>query len=84
VVNHNAGDLVAVAVLPAGIMRRFTWSGPAPALDPLARWVCADVLTTGDLTVSGMIVPGEGSRARAGSSGCYWRGPIPAGSTARK
>jgi hypothetical protein len=61
VINSNPGD---VAVLPAGIMRRFTWSGPAPVLDPLARWVRADVLSTGDLTISGLIVPGEGSRAR--------------------
>jgi hypothetical protein len=28
------------------------------------RWVRADILTTGDLTVSGVIVSGEGSRAR--------------------
>ncbi|MGH3967351.1 MAG: hypothetical protein ACRDTV_04330, partial [Mycobacterium sp.] len=55
----------AVAVLPAGTMRRFCWSGPAPVLDPLQRWVRADVLTTGDLTISGVTVPGEGSRARA-------------------
>jgi hypothetical protein len=51
-------------VLPAGIMRRFTWSGPAPVLDPLPRWVRADVLMTGDLTVSGEIVLGEGDHAR--------------------
>jgi hypothetical protein len=63
-VNSNPGDPGTVAVLPAGIMRRFTWSGPAPVLDPLPRWVRADVLTTGDLTISGVIVPGEGSRAR--------------------
>jgi hypothetical protein len=63
-INGNPGDPGAVAVLPAGIMRRFTWSGPAPVLDPLARWVRADVLTTGDLTISGVNVPGEGSRAR--------------------
>lgn len=54
-----------VMVLPAGSMRRFAWSGPAPVLDPLPRWVRADVLTTGDLTVSGITVPGEGARARA-------------------
>ncbi|OBG20616.1 hypothetical protein [Mycobacterium sp. 852002-51057_SCH5723018] len=54
-----------VAVLPAGTMRRFSWSGPAPVLDPLPRWVRADVLTTGDLAVSGVTVPGEGDRARA-------------------
>ncbi|WP_374101696.1 hypothetical protein [Mycobacterium sp. SM1] len=54
-----------VAVLPAGIMRRFSWSGSAPALDPLPRWVRADVLITGDLTISGMTVLGENSRARA-------------------
>jgi hypothetical protein len=45
-------------------MRRFTWAGPAPVLDPLPRWLRADVLTTGDLTVSGATVLGEGDRAR--------------------
>jgi hypothetical protein len=54
-----------VAVLPAGTMRLFSWSGPAPVLDPLPRWVRADVLTTGDLTISGVVVPGEGNHARA-------------------
>lgn len=53
-----------VAVLPAGTMRRFRWSGPAPVLDPLPRWLRADVLTTGDLTISGTTVFGEGDRAR--------------------
>jgi hypothetical protein len=54
-----------VAVLPADSMRRFTWAGDAPVLDPLPRWVRADVLSTGDLTVSGRTIPGEGDRARA-------------------
>ena len=54
-----------VAVLPAGTMRRFSWSGPAPVLDPLPRWVRADVLSTGDLIISGVTVPGEGTHARA-------------------
>ena len=53
-----------VAVLPAGTMRRFAWSGPASVLDPLPRWLRADVLTTGDLTISGTTVIGEGNRAR--------------------
>ena len=53
-----------VAVLPAGTMRMFFWSGPAPVLDPLPRWVRADVLSTGDLTISGVTVPGEGAHAR--------------------
>jgi hypothetical protein len=53
-----------VAVLPAGSMRRFAWSGPAPVLDPLPRWLRADVLSTGDLAISGLVVPGEGDRAR--------------------
>jgi hypothetical protein len=53
-----------VAVLPADSMRRFSWSGPAPVLDPLPRWVRADVLATGDLRISGRLVPGEGTRAR--------------------
>jgi hypothetical protein len=53
-----------VAVLPAGSMRNFPWAGAAPVLDPLPRWVRADVLTTGDLTISGRLVPGEGGRAR--------------------
>jgi hypothetical protein len=53
-----------VAVLPVDSMRRFAWAGDAPVLDPLPRWVRADVLTTGDLTIGGRIVPGEGGRAR--------------------
>jgi hypothetical protein len=72
---HYPGDWAAVAgtinrapaevaVLPADTMRRFTWSGPAPVLDPLPRWLRADVLATGDLTVSGTTVLGEGDRAR--------------------
>ncbi len=57
------GQPAEVAVLPAGIMRRFAWSGSAPVLDPLPRWLRADVLTTGDLNISGVTVPGEGNRA---------------------
>jgi len=53
-----------VAVLPVDSMRRFAWAGHAPVLDPLPRWVRADVLTTGDLTIGGHTVPGEGGRAR--------------------
>jgi hypothetical protein len=53
-----------VAVLPAGTMRRFTWSGSAPVLDPWPRWVRAEVLTTGDLTIGGRAVAGEGAHAR--------------------
>jgi hypothetical protein len=56
-------DPEAVAVLPADTMRRFAWSGPAPVLDPLPRWVRADVWITGDLNISGVTVPGEGNRA---------------------
>ncbi|MBW0014578.1 hypothetical protein [Mycobacterium sp.] len=58
-------DPQAVTVLPAGAMRRFSWAGPAPVLDPLPRWVRADVLATGDLTIAGVVVPGEGDHARA-------------------
>lgn len=54
-----------VAVLPVDSMRRFKWAGDAPVLDPLPRWVRADVLSTGDLTIGGRTVPGEGERARA-------------------
>jgi hypothetical protein len=53
----------AVAVLPADPVRRFAWSGPAPVLDPLPRWLRADVMVTGDLIVSGVTLPGEGDRA---------------------
>lgn len=53
-----------VAVLPAGMMRQFTWSARTPVLDPLPRWVRAHVLTTGDLTISGQTLPGEGAWAR--------------------
>lgn len=58
-------DPRTVVALPAGTMRRFPWSGPATVLDPLPRWVRADVLSTGDLPVSGAVVPGEGAHARA-------------------
>lgn len=61
-INRDPGT---VAVLPAGTMRRFAWSGPAPVLDPLPRWVSAEVLSTGDLIISGVTVPGEGAHARA-------------------
>ena len=53
-----------VAVLPPDSMRHYPWAGDAPVLDPLPRWVSADVLTTGDLTIGGQTVPGEGVRAR--------------------
>ncbi len=53
-----------VAVLPTGSMRQFAWAGDAPVLDPLPRWLRADVFMTGDLTISGRLVPGEGGRAR--------------------
>ncbi len=53
-----------VAVLPQMSMRHFSWAGDAPVLDPLPRWVSADVLTTGDLTIGGTTVHGEGGRAR--------------------
>jgi hypothetical protein len=59
------GQPADVAVLPVDTMRRFAWSGSAPVLDPLPRWVRADVLITGDLTISGATVLGEGNRARA-------------------
>lgn len=62
---HVNAEPRPVAVLPADAMRQFPWSGPAPVLDPLPRWVRADVLATGDLTISGDTVLGEGSRARA-------------------
>ena len=58
-------DPAPVAVLPVDSMRRFPWAGPAPVLDPLPRWLRAEVLTTGDLSIGGRTVPGEGTRARA-------------------
>lgn len=54
-----------VAVLPPDSMRQFAWAGEAPVLDPLPRWVRAEVLSTGDLVIGGTTVPGEGVRARA-------------------
>lgn len=58
-------DPRTVAVLPTGSMRQFGWAGDAPVLDPLPRWVAAEVLTTGDLVIGGQTLPGEGRRARA-------------------
>ncbi len=57
-------DPRTVAVMPMGSMRRFEWAGDAPVLDPLPRWVRADVLTTGDLQIGERTVYGEGQRAR--------------------
>ena len=51
-------------MVPAASMRQFAWAGDAPVLDPLPRWVRADVFTTGDLMISGRLVPGEGGKAR--------------------
>ncbi|WP_435278051.1 hypothetical protein [Rhodococcus yananensis] len=61
IVDTQSGD---VAVLPAGMFRRFAFSGPAPVLDPAPRMLRADVLQTGTLVVAGGTVDGEGGRAR--------------------
>ncbi|MEV0682646.1 hypothetical protein AB0I35_02160 [Nocardia sp. NPDC050378] len=53
-----------VAVLPAGMFRRFPYSGTAPVLDPAPRILPNDVLQTGELRVRGYAVAGEGNRAR--------------------
>jgi hypothetical protein len=53
-----------VAVLPPDSMRQFSWAGEAPVLDPLPRWVSAEVLGSGDLVIGGQTVPGEGARGR--------------------
>ncbi len=53
-----------VAVLPAGMFRRFPYSGTAPVLDPAPRILPNDVLQTGELRVRGYAVTGEGNRAR--------------------
>jgi len=58
-------DPRTVVALPAGSTRRFPWAGRAPVLDPLPRWLRADVLSAGDLPVAGAVVPGEGAHARA-------------------
>jgi hypothetical protein len=58
-------DPRSVAALPPDVIRQFGWAGTAPVLDPLPRWVSAEVLATGDLSINGRIVPGEGARARA-------------------
>ncbi|WP_415976300.1 hypothetical protein [Rhodococcus sp. 077-4] len=52
-----------VAVLPAGMFRRFAYSGTAPVLDPAPRLLPLDVLQTGELLVAGGTVRGEGTRA---------------------
>lgn len=64
VANIINADPGLVAVLPAGSMRQFDWAGSAPVLDPLPRWLRADVLSTGDLLISGQLVRGEGAIAR--------------------
>lgn len=59
-IDGTSGD---VAVLPAGMFRKFGYSGSAPVLDPAPRMLPADVLQTGELVVAGGAVRGEGSRA---------------------
>ncbi|MFC9517940.1 hypothetical protein ACFTSD_19620 [Nocardiaceae bacterium NPDC056970] len=59
--SKEAGD---VAVLPAGMFRRFPYSGDAPVLDPAPRMLPRDVLQTGQLVVGqAATVGGEGARA---------------------
>lgn len=53
-----------VAVLPAGMFRKFPYSGSAPVLDPAPRLLPRDVLQTGELPVQGRTVSGEGARAK--------------------
>jgi len=60
IVTADEGD---VAVLPAGMFRRFGFSGRAAVLDPAPRMLRADVLQTGQLVVAGGTVAGEGRRA---------------------
>ncbi|WKG06814.1 hypothetical protein [Mycolicibacterium sp. HK-90] len=54
-----------VTVLPPDSMREFSWTPTGPVLDPLPRWLRAEVLVTGDLSIGGQTVPGEGAHARA-------------------
>ena len=53
-----------VAVLPADSMRRLSVGRRRAGARPVAALGPRDVLTTGDLTISGRLVPGEGGRAR--------------------
>lgn len=57
------GSAGNVAILPAGMFRRFPYSGTAPVLDPAPRMLPLDVLQTGELIVAGGTVRGEGTRA---------------------
>ncbi|QBJ96047.1 hypothetical protein ERC79_08735 [Rhodococcus sp. ABRD24] len=53
-----------IAVLPAGMFRKFPYSGDAPVLDPAPRMLPVDVLQTGQLVVGqASTVGGEGARA---------------------
>ncbi|WP_430334252.1 hypothetical protein [Rhodococcus sp. ACT016] len=57
----ESGDL---AVLPAGMFRKFPYSGDVPVLDPAPRMLPVDVLQTGQLVVGqASAVGGEGARA---------------------
>ncbi len=66
--SKEAGD---VAVLPAGMFRRFPYSGDAPVLDPAPRILPRDVLQTGQLVVGqAATVGGEGAARPVSSSFC--------------
>ncbi|MCG5432034.1 hypothetical protein LV457_06980 [Mycobacterium sp. MYCO198283] len=53
-----------VLTVPVDSMRVFAWAGPAPVLDPLPRWLRADVRGSGDLLIAGRVVEGEGRDGR--------------------
>ncbi len=63
-VAERVDDSADIAVLPAGMFRKFPYSGSAPVLDPAPRMLPGDVLQTGELLVRGRTVSGEGARAR--------------------
>ncbi len=54
-----------VAVLPAGLLRRYPYAPGEVVLDPAPRMLPRDVVITSDLPVGGTVVRGEDSRARA-------------------
>ncbi len=62
-VAERVDDSTDIAVLPAGMFRKFPYSGAAPVLDPAPRMLPGDVLQTGELPVRGRTVSGEGARA---------------------
>jgi hypothetical protein len=62
---RSGGGVGDVLVLPFTSYRAPEWNGGRKVLDPVARFVTVPTMTSDELVVSGVAVPGEDPRGRA-------------------